>query len=96
MRTTTVLLVRLLAVLVLTTTAHAQPHSATDPKRQPQGLIGAELTAIHQCVREIRQNPSASDFDAYVSTYGTIRYDGTRAEIAAFKRCMHLKGFPAE
>jgi hypothetical protein len=69
---------------------------AADANPEPRNVIGAELTAIHQCVREVRQAVPGSDFDARVSTQGPIRYDGTDAEIAAFKRCMQLKGFSVE
>ena len=84
-----------LMVLALGTTGNAQQPSA-NPKDQTPNVIGAELTAINQCVREVRQSTPGSSFDAHVGTLGTIRFLGTEAEIAAFKRCMQAKGFPVD
>jgi hypothetical protein len=88
------LLSSLLALLVFSGSGQAQ-QTGSNPKAEPWNSVAAELDAIHECVREIRQARPGSEFDAHVGTLGTIRYvRSTDAEIAAFKRCMETKGFP--
>ena len=95
MRAVRALLVGLLTLLALAKCAQAQQPSA-DPKNPPRHSIGAELTVINRCVREVRRSTRGSDFDARVGSRGAIRYVGTDAEIAAFKRCMETRGFPVD
>jgi hypothetical protein len=85
----------LLIGLALATTGNAQQPKANS-KDQPPNVIGAELTAINHCVREVRESTPGSSFDAHVGRLGTMRFLGTEAEIAAFKRCMQVKGFPGD
>jgi hypothetical protein len=87
-------LASLLSLLALAESGQAQP--GAEQKNAPRNSIGAELSAINHCVREVRQGPAGSDFDAHVGTQGSMRYVGTEAEIAAFKRCMQLLGFPVD
>jgi hypothetical protein len=85
----------LVGVLALADTVPAEPPSA-DPKELRRSLIGTELTVINYCVRDVRRSRPGSAFDAYVGVQGTMRYVGTEAEIAAFKRCMEAQDFPLE
>jgi hypothetical protein len=94
MRARLVLFASLLTLLALSESRHAQ--LGADPKQEPRNVIGAELVAINQCVREVRRSTPGSDFDAHVGTLGTIRYVGTDAEIATCKRCIETKGFSVE
>jgi hypothetical protein len=90
-----VLFASLLTLLALAESRQAQ--TGADPKQEPRSTVGAELVAINQCVREVRQARPGSDFDAHVGTLGTMRYvSSTDAEIGAFKRCMDAKGFPVD
>jgi hypothetical protein len=76
------------------------PHAYQAPlaadSDSPRNITGAELTVIHQCVREVRRSMPGSHFDAHVGSQGEMRYAGTDAEIAAFKRCMQANGHVVE
>ncbi len=87
-------LASLLSLLALAESGQAQ--SGAEQKNAPRNSIGAELTAINHCVRQVRQGSAGSDFDAHVGTQGSMRYVGTEADITAFKRCMELKGFSVD
>ena len=90
------LVVSLVILLAWADSGQAQQPGAK-PKQESQHLVGAELVAINQCVREIRQAQKGSEFDAHVGTLGAMRYvSATDPEIAAFKRCMEAKGFSVD
>jgi hypothetical protein len=96
MATRTAWLATFVMLFALADSVHAQ-QPAGDPKQEPRHAVGAELVAINQCVREVREARPGSAFDAHIGTLGTMRYvSGTDAEIAAFKRCMETKGFPVD
>jgi len=91
MRASMVLFVGLLTLL-----AAGERCPGAEPKQEPRHAIGAELTVINQCVREVRQSAAGSEFDAHVGAQGAMRYIGTEVEISAFKRCMQMKGFSVD
>jgi hypothetical protein len=95
MGTRETLLASVVMLLALADSGQAQQPGA-DPKQGPRNVIGAELVAINQCVRQVRAAHPGSEFDAHVGTLGPIRYVGTEAEIAAFRRCMQAKGFSVD
>jgi len=92
-RTGAIATASVLGLLAVSVVCQAQP--AAEPKSVPRAF-GAELTAINACVREVRTATTGSRFDAHLNTRGAMRYTGTEQEIAAFKRCMQVKGFPTE
>ena len=91
-QTRAIVVANVVALLAVSFPCHAQP---SEPKSVPRHF-GDELTAINACIREVRQATRESKFDAHLTTRGSMRYAGTDTEIAAFKRCMHAKGFPTE
>ena len=95
MRPHTAWLIGALALLAFDT-SHAQQQPTADSKSLRRSTIGAELTVINYCVREVRHSRPGSTFDAYVGIQGTMRYVGTEADIAAFKRCMQAQDFPLD
>ena len=93
MRARTGLLASLIGIAVL----HGhEPRLGADSNVEPRNVTGNELTVIHRCVREVQRSIPGSDFDARVGAQGAMRYEGTDAEIAAFKRCMQTKGYVVE
>jgi hypothetical protein len=93
MRARTIVLASLIGLGV--PLGHQTPFAA-DSNPEPRNITGAELTVIHWCVREVRRNTPGSHFDAHVGTLGEMRYTGTEAEVAAFKRCMQANGYAVD
>jgi hypothetical protein len=76
-------------ILALASVASAQPRTPPPrPSSAQNGTIGAELEAIHFCLRQVRQRAPESRFNAHMRPDGKLRMTGSEHDKAVFLRCM--------